>query len=130
MATSLDISFDNFIIDSSTDFDISFKDSNVLKVKTDKEDYNQLLSKPRINGIVLVGDKTSADLGIKEDANFVFTQRTPSKEWLIVHNLDKYPSITVVDSAETTVTGEYIYIDTNSVKCIFSSEFSGKAYLN
>jgi hypothetical protein len=53
-----------------------------------------------------------------------------STTWNIQHNLGKFPSITVIDTANTVVTGEYTYIDNNNVTLTFSAAFAGKAYLN
>lgn len=64
------------------------------------------------------------------DKHFTFTQSTPSNTWTITHNLGKHPSITVVDSANNVVEGDYEYIDNNNVVLTFSGAFSGKAYLN
>ena len=65
-----------------------------------------------------------------EDKDYVHTQSTASDTWTVNHELDKKPSVTVVDSAETVVLGETEYIDNNNVKIYFDSQFSGKAYLN
>ena len=61
---------------------------------------------------------------------FVFDQVAASTTWNIQHNLGKFPSITVIDTANTVVTGEYTYIDNNNVQLNFSAAFAGKAYLN
>jgi len=61
---------------------------------------------------------------------FEFVQSTPSPTWTINHNLAKFPSITVIDSAKTVVVGEYTYVDNNNVILTFSAGFSGKAFLN
>ena len=66
----------------------------------------------------------------KKDAFFEFTQGVPSATWNITHNLGKFPSITVVDTGNTVVIGEYTYINNNQVTLTFSSPFPGKAYLN
>jgi len=65
-----------------------------------------------------------------EDKTFVFTQGVPAVQWTVQHNLNKFPSITVIDTADTVVTGEYVYIDSNNVTLNFSAGFAGKAYLN
>lgn len=91
-------------------------------------DYNILINKPQINGIELVGDKTSAELGI--DLTYTHTQNVASAEWIIRHDLHKYPSVTVVDSAGTVVIGEVQYLSADEIKIIFTGAFSGKAYLN
>ena len=64
------------------------------------------------------------------DKNFVFTQGTPAATWTITHNLGKFPSVSVVDSANTQVYGNVDYINDNSLTLTFTSAFSGKAYLN
>ena len=61
---------------------------------------------------------------------YVHTQASPSTTWTINHNLNKKPSVTVVDSAETVVRGSVTYTDTNTLVLSFSAGFSGKAYLN
>jgi hypothetical protein len=61
---------------------------------------------------------------------FIFTQVAPATTWNIQHDLNKFPSITVIDNADTVVAGEYTYIDNNNVTLTFSAGFAGKAYLN
>ena len=61
---------------------------------------------------------------------FIFTQNLPSTTWNITHNLGKFPSITVIDTGNTVVTGEYNYTSNTNVILTFSAAFSGKAYLN
>lgn len=64
------------------------------------------------------------------DKYFQFTQNVASDVWEINHNLDKNPSVSVVDSAGTIIVGEVNYIDTNNLTITFQAAFSGKAYLN
>ena len=61
---------------------------------------------------------------------FIFNQNTVATVWNIQHNLGKFPSITVIDTGDTVVAGEYTYIDNNNVQLNFSAAFAGKAYLN
>lgn len=65
-----------------------------------------------------------------ESKTFIFQQAVPSAKWEITHNLKKYPSVTVVDSAGEAVIITPTYIDENSLILDFGAEFSGKAYLN
>ena len=99
-------------------------------VNATSNNYNDLSNKPSINGVILVGNKTGAELGIVNDKNFVYVQATSSDIWEITHNLNKYPAVTVVDSGGSVVIGEIVYIDKNNVRITFTSAFSGKAYLN
>lgn len=64
------------------------------------------------------------------DKFLVYNRTVPSNEWVINHNLEKYPSVTVVDSANSIITGEVTYIDMNNLKITFQAAFSGRAYLN
>lgn len=62
--------------------------------------------------------------------SFVHIQMVAANEWVITHNLNKYPSVTIVDSANTMVVGGVEYISLNQLKVTFNASFSGKAYLN
>lgn len=64
------------------------------------------------------------------DKTFVFMQTVPSTTWTVQHNLAKFPSITVVDTAKSVVVGSYTYVDNNNVILNFSAGFAGKAYFN
>ena len=61
---------------------------------------------------------------------YVFSQNTPATTWEITHNLGKFPSITVIDTGNTVVNGEYNYTSNIKVTLNFSAAFAGKAYLN
>lgn len=104
--------------------------SQMGQVNAVSSDYNKLNNKPSINGVILVGNKTNKDLGIADDKHFLFVQSIASDIWEIKHDLNKYPSVTVVDSANSVVIGDVVYIDENNVRLTFSGAFSGKAYLN
>lgn len=64
------------------------------------------------------------------NTTYVHHQDNASREWLVYHNLGKHPSVTVVDSAKTVVVGDIEYFDTEKLIIRFTSEFSGKAFLN
>ena len=64
------------------------------------------------------------------DKSYVFVQGVPATTWTIQHDLQKFPSITVIDTADTVVIGQYTYINNNNVTLTFSAGFAGKAYLN
>ena len=89
-------------------------------------DYNALKNKPSINGQTLVGN---LELDVT-DKHFVHRQRAASTEWHVMHELEKYPSVSVVDSGGSVVLGSVQYVDLNNVVIIFSVPFSGTAYLN
>lgn len=61
---------------------------------------------------------------------FVVPQSQASSQWTINHTLDKFPSVTVVDSAGNVVYGQVNYVNENTVTVDFGATFSGTAYLN
>ncbi len=61
---------------------------------------------------------------------YIHYQTSPSNNWIINHNLTKYPSVTIVDSAGNVVIGDVKYIDNNTINVVFVGTFSGIAYLN
>ena len=104
--------------------------SNMGVVNATSTNYNDLANKPSINGVTLIGDKTNSELNIVNDKNYVHTQAVASMVWEVKHGLEKYPSVTVVDSADNVVVGDIVYIDVNNVRITFAASFSGKAYFN
>lgn len=61
---------------------------------------------------------------------YIHDQATPSATWTISHNLDRYPAVSVVDSAGNTVICDAQYTSADSLTITFSAAFSGRAYLN
>lgn len=129
------------VLNASTELpinlDISTVSNNEIKVSTVSQssasisasaysnNYQHLTNKPKINNVTLEGN-----LNIREDANFLFVQTEASNTWVIVHNLNKYPSVTVIDSAGNEVLGETIYDSLNQVTLKFKGGFKGTATLN
>lgn len=64
------------------------------------------------------------------DKFLVFEQGIAADVWEIQHNLNKRPSVSVVDSAENVITAEVEYIDNNNVVVRMNGATTGKAYLN
>jgi len=70
------------------------------------------------------------------DKTFVYPQTVAATTWgdgtpkTVTHGLNKFPSITVVDTADSVVVGDYTYVDNNNVILNFSAPFAGKAYFN
>jgi len=107
----------------------------------------KVISKTNTNNVdVIVGDSISVDVISKTeqptvdviitggivgtDKNFVFTQSSASATWTINHDLNKFPAIEVVDSANDIVIGNVTYNSTSQITITFTAAFSGKAYLN
>lgn len=82
-------------------------------------------SSPTMNFVPPGGSSTGGG-----DKTYVHIQSSAASVWIVTHNLNKYPSVTVVDSAGSVVVGEVVYNNTNKVTITFIGSFSGKAYLN
>ena len=65
-----------------------------------------------------------------EGYEYTFTQSAAASTWTINHNLDRFPSVTTVDSAGSIINGAITYTDSNTITVVFTSATSGKAYLN
>jgi len=61
---------------------------------------------------------------------YIFTQGTPSTTWTIAHNLNAYPSVTVVDTGGSEIIPTVVYTDANHLTLTFGAATTGKAYLN
>ena len=69
-------------------------------------------------------------IDVLSDKHLAVNQIAALPTWTIVHNLNKFPSVTIVDSSDNIVVGDVVYINKNELKINFTSTFSGKAYLN
>lgn len=105
----------NFILSEGEQFDALFTIDTQLEVKGDG-----VIDVNISNGVAVVTSTT-----------FVFEQAQPSKEWVIIHNLNKRPSFAVVDSTDKVIVpDEVIYDSDNQITLQFVGAFAGKAYLN
>jgi len=69
------------------------------------------------------------------DITFTHNQNTSSDTWVITHNLNRFPSVTVIDSGDSIVQGTVVYNSNKQLTITFFSggsgfAFQGKAYLN
>jgi hypothetical protein len=64
------------------------------------------------------------------DVTFTFPQAMAAAIWDVNHNLNRFPSVTVVDSSGRQMEGQVDYIDANNIRLTFSVPFAGDAYLN
>lgn len=67
---------------------------------------------------------------IQRTQYYVHEQGVADTTWEIEHNLHRRPSVTVVDSGDTVVTGLVTYLDDDHLIIQFNNAFKGTAYLN
>jgi len=108
-------------INNVADIDLTDSDGAKTTVKL-KGGTGIKLTQPASNEITIAS--------LNDDANFVFTQGIPSATWNITHHLGKFPSVSVVDTADQLMYGDTEYLNEDSLTITFSAPFSGKAYLN
>ena len=79
--------------------------------------------------------KTVMTQPIIGDITYTHNQSSTSDTWTITHNLNRFPSVTVVDTGNTVVIGTIVYNSVNQLTITFFAggnalDFQGKAYLN
>jgi hypothetical protein len=89
------------------------------------------------DGTINVGPITGGDGGGGDGGGggppletFVFVQEVHSDNWVVVHNLGRFPSVTVVDETGTVVWGDPEYISENELIIHLGYFRIGTAYLN
>ena len=76
------------------------------------------------------GNNILIDVVDMGDKNYVHNQPVASITWTVQHNLDKFPSCTMVLSTGQQGYGDVNFIDENNLTITFSGAVSGKAYIN
>jgi|TARA_R110000823_G_scaffold307190_1_gene429784 hypothetical protein len=66
------------------------------------------------------------------DKNFVAVLDGTSSSYLVTHNLNKFPAVSIVDNEvnENAVNATVEYVNRNQVKLTFNADFTGRAFFN
>ncbi len=64
------------------------------------------------------------------DRHFVYEWSQPATRLTVAHNLNKNPSVTVVDTAGSEIVCDVRHDDDNTVTLVFSAPLRGTAYFN
>jgi hypothetical protein len=107
----------NIEIKSGTTVNLSTPEKNAISLSVPERSITNV----NIKGLKSVG---------KSDANYVHNQTTASNVWTVNHGLNKFPSVTTIDSSERVVFGEIEFVDENNVVLTFKGSFKGKAFFN
>lgn len=99
----------------------SFYDLNLTPIEG-----NGAITEDKYYAIALYSETPSGAV----DLSYEYVQLIPSSSWTINHNLNKIPSVTVLDSSNKVVIGEVQHSNLNTTIITFNAPFSGKAYFN
>lgn len=100
-----------------------------LMIETAIKNHNQLEGRD-LSDQHPISAITGLEGALKRLDTYIHEQGESSDTWVIVHNLNKYPSITIVDSAGTVFEAEIRYDSENQCTILMNGAFKGKAYLN
>lgn len=108
----------------------TYGEYSVLNISDEDTALAVSLSPMDTNG-VLANDKHYAiSDNTAGDKTFTFAQSTPASTWIIDHNLNKKPSVSVVDTGGNLCYGEVVHNSNNRLTVTFSASFAGEAYIN
>ena len=98
----------------------------------DKINSGSIVATPGVNEKTLILNQQNGDniTIIWADTNYVHDQQVAASSWVINHNLGKFASIHIVDTAGDEIIGEVTYNTINRITVTFTSQVSGKAYIN
>lgn len=95
-----------------------------------QDEHNVVISDGAIGPPGAKGDKGDQGIPGMSGVSYIHEQAIADVAWIILHNLGRFPSVTVIDSAGDEVEGTVRYDSANQITLIFSAPFGGKAFLN
>lgn len=100
-----------------------------ISVETSISEHNRLANRNLPNQHPI-----SAITGLQEALDrldtFIFEQAQASDTWYIQHNLGRYPSVEIVDTAGNKFFPAVQWVDENNIIVTMNGATKGKAYLN
>jgi hypothetical protein len=69
------------------------------------------------------------DLATAASANYTHDQAVGSLVWNIVHNLNKFPHVTLLDQNGNIMVAHLEYVSANEINAYFSASMAGTAYV-
>ena len=84
---------------------------------------------------ILVIDSDGKISKTERRATFTHNQSTAASQWVITHNLERKPSVTVIDTGGNTIHGTVVHVSVNQLTVSFKSAgqavgLAGYAYIN
>ena len=130
---------DLHIMLTQTDNQNNFGQYSVNSITDSGSDYSTFAVSFREGNGSLIADKyyaMSFSPKGQSDKHHVYDDNGSNKQFLagqsytVTHNLNKFPSVTTVDSAGSHLIGDVQHIDNNSFNVTFTATFYGKVYSN
>lgn len=115
----------NFTLNNES-FDAQFDVSEVTNFDT----LFQIDTQMSVSGEGVINVTSTDGVFVVTSQTYIHEQGIASDTWEINHNLNKYPSVSLVDSAGVQFQGRVEYIDKNSCIVTMNGATKGKAYLN
>lgn len=69
-------------------------------------------------------------MAILDDKHYVHVQTDADVEWVVNHNLDKYPAVSIVNESGKEIFGQVNYVDSMVLRVKFSETMRGRVYCN
>lgn len=98
-----------------------------------------IADEPKVSGQLYISSQgkiyLDTDDGVRipiadKTMTLVYEQTTASMEWVIKHNLARFPIVKTYDNEGNELIGDLEYTDENSVTVKFTRSCTGKAYIN
>lgn len=109
---------------------IDADNNNVVNLSVDNFKKDVVRDSVRVNGDAADSNLVTEKAVARALSTFIFEQALASNTWVVVHNLNRYPSIFTVDSAGTQFLTEVHYDSPNQLTISLNGATTGKAYLN
>lgn len=97
----------------------------VLDTDDISEGGNKYYTEERVSANVDVAANTAN----RHTPFYLHVQEVASDTWTITHNLNRYASVTIIDSSNRRIIGNIEYLNANEIVVSFNGSFAGKAYL-
>ena len=94
---------------------------------------NKIIANKTVPSIYVAGTNieiTDDNVINNTKTTYIHEQGIASDHWEIEHDLNCFPSVTIIDTSGVEVDCEVTYIDKNNCVLTMNAPFKGKAYLN
>ena len=91
---------------------------------------NKVTFKPKETVVSTCNDQEANSSFNCNDCRHIFEAVNPSTTWIIVHTLNSYPSVTILDDSGNEILAGIKYISSSRIEIHFNIPVKGRALLN